>query len=1302
MQLGKKQNLFRLNITQKLVGYIVLSSVVPLILIGIVSFAVSRSILKSTADSYNHQLVTDQKDYLDVHLQEVESLIINISGVEEITNVLNNPDVTPDSYTFLTTQARVGYILNNFSGLKGLVSIDLFAANGRHYHVGDTLNADNIQENVKNEIISVAQKSDQNITWIGITDNVNADSQHKKVISSARLFNRYEAPDSSKKTPILIVSYDPQEFYNHFNTIHTGDGAYMMVIDSADRIIYHPDESLVSHKVNADFMTRLRRSSGSFETQIDGTPMFVTFTSSAINGWKVVNFIPISALTSQALPIGTATILIVLVCLIGVSLLTVWYNNTIVTPIRQITQAFQMEQQGITGHLNRLTVRTKDEIGELIRWFNAFLDSRTAQKEAEDALRQRERYATLLNGITTAALKSTDLESVLRTISASLGESMSADACFISMSGEASSASADWFQAADSSIFQGPNTAEFTAQVLKTRKPLIIDDLTQYTKIPVSPDTYPIRALIGLPLESTSAVMGAVLIAYYSPRPFDHEDVEFCRQAAAQISLAVAKIRLLNESQSRAQIFETLYQAAREINDANQMDVLLNRMVDHIVRLLNVRTSFVFLYDQNTGKMPLMAAQGVDLPAGYCPDLSRGPLQRVINSLHTESVNDYQALPKNEQFLGENGITSLLLAPMLWMGKYIGIIGAAEDQLSRNPFTQSDLRMLSLLAGLCTGALNSTLSLHEVRQFNEELEKGIEERTRQLEETNLELEAEINERKLAEEALKKERSSLAERVAERTQELSAMNAQLNRAVRTKDEFLANMSHELRTPLNAILGLSEALEEEVYGPMNHPQLKSLHTIEESGRHLLSLINDILDLSKIEAGKLELQTSWVSVQEICETSLQFVKQQAIKKSISISLSVDPTIDSVWADERRLKQILVNLLTNAVKFTPEQGEIGLKVKKNASNEAANFTVWDTGIGISPEDQERLFKPFVQIDSGLARHHEGTGLGLALVSRLIELHGGSVTLESEIGKGSRFIISLPWKESHLNAIEVQPEITVRTPSDIYTALLIEGSSSTADPILRYAADARVRLITLQEGRDAVKKVIEWKPEVILLDILLPDISGWDVLAQLKNDPRTRNTPVVIVTSIDERARGMSAGAADYLIKPISRQDFLRGLTRATRVKPTGHLTLTPIEPEQQQGNLPLVLLAEDNEANIITISDYLTAHNYRMMVARNGAEAVTAAKAQTPSIILMDVQMPGMDGLEATRRIRANHDTATTPIIALTALAMPGDRERCLEAGANDYLSKPISLKKLIKIIEIYSSNSNEDIEGLLEGRQ
>ncbi|MCB0170821.1 MAG: PAS domain S-box protein [Anaerolineae bacterium] len=270
----------------------------------------------------------------------------------------------------------------------------------------------------------------------------------------------------------------------------------------------------------------------------------------------------------------------------------------------------------------------------------------------------------------------------------------------------------------------------------------------------------------------------------------------------------------------------------------------------------------------------------------------------------------------------------------------------------------------------------------------------------------------VTARRQAEDALKHERESLAERVKQRTAELEAANAQLARASRLKDEFLANMSHELRTPLNAILGSAEILVDETFGPIIEQQKIYVDLIRESGRHLLELINDILDLSQIEAEKLELNRTTVEVQYICDISLQFIRQALEQKQQQLTTQFDLNVSTIQADERRLKQILVNLLVNAVKFTPEGGRIGLEVVGYKTEGRIEFTVWDTGIGIAAHDLPHLFNPFEQLDGKLSRHQEGTGLGLALVLRLVQLHGGEITVESQLDEGSRFVVSLPWHQ--------------------------------------------------------------------------------------------------------------------------------------------------------------------------------------------------------------------------------------------------------------------------------------------------
>lgn len=526
----------------------------------------------------------------------------------------------------------------------------------------------------------------------------------------------------------------------------------------------------------------------------------------------------------------------------------------------------------------------------------------------------------------------------------------------------------------------------------------------------------------------------------------------------------------------------------------------------------------------------------------------------------------------------------------------------------------------------------------------------------------------VTERKKAEEALRLSHD-----------QLSIANAALEKATRLKDEFLASMSHELRTPLTGILGLSEVLQMQTYGPLNEKQLKAVKNIESSGRHLLDLINDILDLSKIEAGKLDLQIAPCSIVGICQASLQLVKGMAHQKNQNISFSINPASVTINADMRRLKQMLVNLLSNAVKFTPPDGRLGLEVQGNEAERVVRLCVWDEGIGIKAEDLSKLFKPFMQLDSSLARQYTGTGLGLSLVQRMAELHGGSVEVESTPGAGSRFTIILPWI-GEPEVVESEAERTDAQP--FRSSLTIEDNIFDAEHVSRYLQQMDINNVVQPMVKGALEKAVALRPSVILLDLYLPDGYGLDLLVELKTDERTKDIPIVITSIEEKRSEAMHLGASGYLVKPFVKQDLHAELERAAgSTRPT-----KPVMVIGPAGAGPLVMMADDNEMILEMITGFLSAKGYQVATARSGAELLERVPELHPDILLVDIQMPGMDGMETIRRLRLSGDPAiaSTPIIAVTALAMMGDREKCLQAGADDYMSKPVVLTKLAKRIE------------------
>jgi PAS domain S-box-containing protein len=521
-----------------------------------------------------------------------------------------------------------------------------------------------------------------------------------------------------------------------------------------------------------------------------------------------------------------------------------------------------------------------------------------------------------------------------------------------------------------------------------------------------------------------------------------------------------------------------------------------------------------------------------------------------------------------------------------------------------------------------------------------------------------------------------ERKMFEQSLQETNVKLDSAKSLAEKANVSKSHFLSNMSHELRTPLNAILGLSEALLEQVSGPLNPRQVKSISTISTSGAHLLMLINDILDLSKVESGNLELNLETVIIREFCESCLLFVRTQAMQKNIDVAFELGSCVGQFSADPRRLKQILVNLLTNAVKFTPKGGRIGLTVAAPEGDDTLSFSVWDTGIGISRENESKLFRAFTQIDSSLSRVQEGTGLGLVLVAKLVELHGGSVSLESEPGKGSRFTVTLP----RFTTPTPKPAPTsIQDRTGYRRALIIEDDPVSAGILMGYLTELGLESVLHVRGEESVETALRERPDVILLDIQLPSESGWVVLVRLKENRATRDIPVVVVSVIDEPGKARVLGASAHFTKPITRAQLAGFLQREeVALFPAVRPSSAPFSPAG-----PSILLAEDNEANILTIGGYLEDKGCKMSYAGNGLLAVKLARELRPELILMDIQMPMMDGLAAIREIRSDSAIAGIPIVALTALAMPGDRERCLAAGATDYMSKPVNLKTLTELM-------------------
>jgi signal transduction histidine kinase/CheY-like chemotaxis protein len=424
--------------------------------------------------------------------------------------------------------------------------------------------------------------------------------------------------------------------------------------------------------------------------------------------------------------------------------------------------------------------------------------------------------------------------------------------------------------------------------------------------------------------------------------------------------------------------------------------------------------------------------------------------------------------------------------------------------------------------------------------------------------------------------------------------MANIHAELARATRLKDEFLANMSHELRTPLNAVLGMSEALLDELCGVLDARQRRAITSIAQSGQHLLELINDILDLAKIESGKLELYCQAVPITALLQASIDCVRQLAAQRHIAISTHIEPGVEQVWLDDRRFRQVLINLLSNAIKFTLDGGAVRLRVEPGADRLGVRFIVEDTGIGIAPEHLPQLFEPFIQIDSRLNRQYAGTGMGLALVRRIVELHQGRVRVTSQVGQGSQFVVEGPWECSEMAIARSAPAIVPAPASPMPTSPMPTSPMPTVDEL-----------------------------------------------------PATAN--------------------------------------------PVDTATANPVATKR-------ILIADDNVLNTYLFSEYLQEEGYQVVLARNGQEALESLQQSVFDLIIMDIQMPVMDGLTTIGQLRQQDQFQHLPIIALTALAMPGDQQRCLQAGATEYIPKPVQLKHLTRRIHHWLTGPELGVEPVI----
>ena len=752
-----------------------------------------------------------------------------------------------------------------------------------------------------------------------------------------------------------------------------------------------------------------------------------------------------------------------------------------------------------------------------------------------------------------------------------------------------------------------PHPKSAHAEAIRTKRLVQIEDLRTQppylegdTSVVALADVGGARTVLVVPMLKENDLVGTISIYRQEVRPFTDKQVELVQNFAKQAVIAIENVRLLNELRARTDQLGRSVAELRALGDVTQavnstldLQTVLDTIVAKATQLSGTEAGVIYVFEEASRQFQVRATYGItaemiDVINRHHADFSEA-VRAATQRREPDQVADLQPSSRANELVLQLGFHARLVVPLLAPDQIVGALVVRRK--AAGEFSQSTIDLLK------TFAAQSVLAIQNARLFSE--------------------------------------------IGEKSQQLEI-------ASQHKSQFLASMSHELRTPLNAIIGVTEMLREDAEALKQ--DVEPLDRVLGAGRHLLALINDILDLSKIEAGRMELHLESFPLAPLIEDVAKTIEPMATKNGNRIVIDCPSDLGAIHADQIRFRQALLNLASNANKFT-EKGTVTIAAQ--AGRDWITIAVADTGIGMTEEQMGKLFQEFTQASSTTASKYGGTGLGLAISRHFCRMMGGDITVDSKPGEGSTFTIRLP-RIVHIEEEGAEPVHPIAEEAEEPLILVVDDDATVRELVVRHLERAGFAVVAARGGQEGLRLVRELRPAAVTLDIMMPDLDGWTVLAAIKGDPALAGIPVVLMSIVDQKNRGYALGAADYLVKPVDRTKLVETLTSICG------------------STAGRALLVDDDDVVRRSVRQALEPIGWKVTEAKNGLRAIEAVTAARPDVIILDLMMPEMDGFEFMDELRGRPDWQEIPVVVITAKDLTEEDRNRLNGGVERIIQK------------------------------